>query len=294
MGINDVLKELYKTITGKDATGMTISEIIAELNENYPEGGGGGSLPTPGTEGNVLTSNGTAWESAAPDKEIHYFGFSIGETMETDVSVANLIDLLAQNERVVAIVSVVPGTVYAYVPAVSWTPSSVYFSAIGNLGGGDTMLSFEGSINEEEDEWSPISTSPVVPAPTASDYLKILRVGRQSDGHGGYTYLYGLDNDKTPLIVHGTISGSTFEFTNTTVKDIYDAKVANRAVFLDDGDGFRWELTGAVVDNSTYHISFGCLKHGVTKIVAAIIGISGTADTTTGGDVIESDLTPNT
>ena len=37
MGINDVLKKLYKTITGQDATGMTISEIIAELNVNYPQ-----------------------------------------------------------------------------------------------------------------------------------------------------------------------------------------------------------------------------------------------------------------
>lgn len=39
MPITETLKKLIKTITGIDAEGETIEELIRDLNENYPEGG---------------------------------------------------------------------------------------------------------------------------------------------------------------------------------------------------------------------------------------------------------------
>ena len=41
MPITEALKKLIKTITGKNAVGETIEELVANLNDNYPEGGGG-------------------------------------------------------------------------------------------------------------------------------------------------------------------------------------------------------------------------------------------------------------
>ena len=42
MPITEALKKLIKTITGKDAAGETIEELVQNLNDNYPEGGSGG------------------------------------------------------------------------------------------------------------------------------------------------------------------------------------------------------------------------------------------------------------
>ena len=42
MPITEALKKLIKTITGKNAVGETIEELVTNLNDNYPEGGGGG------------------------------------------------------------------------------------------------------------------------------------------------------------------------------------------------------------------------------------------------------------
>ena len=44
MPITEALKKLIKTITGKNAVGETIEELVQNLNDNYPEGGGGGSV----------------------------------------------------------------------------------------------------------------------------------------------------------------------------------------------------------------------------------------------------------
>ncbi len=42
MPITEALKKLIKTITGKNAVGETIEELVTNLNDNYPEGGSGG------------------------------------------------------------------------------------------------------------------------------------------------------------------------------------------------------------------------------------------------------------
>ena len=42
MTITEALKKLIKTITGKNAVGETIEELVTNLNDNYPEGGSGG------------------------------------------------------------------------------------------------------------------------------------------------------------------------------------------------------------------------------------------------------------
>ena len=59
MPITEALKKLIKTITGKNASGETIEELVQNLNDNYPEGDGSGGADI------VLRSyyKGDTWEA---------------------------------------------------------------------------------------------------------------------------------------------------------------------------------------------------------------------------------------
>ena len=290
--LGGALTDTYSDIAG----GIAVSEydLIADCILACAKKGGGSSLPTPGTAGNVLTSTGTDWESAAPaDNDfIVTSALDISQMSITALSAATVAQMAVaaeahKNIRLVA-TDDESGVVFSVdLNTYSDDASDFCGGAAVSLGDDTQMyctvyISGQGTVSVE--------MYPLCKLPFASDNEngKILGV---SDGV--YTLVSPSALSNATLIVHGTISNGDFSFTDTTVKDVYDAKVANRAVFLDDGDGYRWELTGAVLTSDTYSISFGCLKHGVTKIIAAIIGISGTAETTTGGSVIESDLTPN-
>ena len=91
----DALKGLFKKLGGSDSgfAGVnTIPEAIDKVT-SVASSGGGGSLPTPGAVGNVLTSTGDGWESAAPRGELA-FTLSLGETTTCDVAVADIVDAL--------------------------------------------------------------------------------------------------------------------------------------------------------------------------------------------------------
>ena len=280
MTISEALKKLHKTITGKDATGETIEEVVSELNDNYPAGGGGGS-----DNDFIITST------------LDISDMSIADLSAQTVSQMAAAFVARKNVRLVATDNNAEVTFAADINTYSQDAGD--FSGGGGVSFGDTRLYCMVYIDRDGDVYVfPLELSEyALPTPTASDFLKFLRVGRVSDGEGGYVYGYGLDTISTPLIVHGTISNGDFSFTDTTVKDVYDAKTADRAVFLDDTDGYRWNLTGALYfePSDQYGISFGCLKADPagTKIIASTIKIGGAAETTTGGSVTESDLTPN-
>lgn len=312
IGNVEALKVLYKKLGGSltdtysDIAGgipVVDYDLIADCILACAKKGSGGSLPTPGTAGNVLTSTGDGWESAAPrggDNDFlinadvnEYFRLS-NFTHDGESVDKNAVTAAFNSGKQVYIVAAGTGEAedtYISIAMSQHTGDVLVFSGIGIIPEGNVpKWRIVSAMIVSLSEGVTLQISDTLPIAINSDIGKLLMV----NSNRSYELVSPSDLSNAPLIVHGTISGSDFAFTDTTVKDVYDAKTANRAVFLDDGDGFRWELTGATLDTSTYSISFGCLKHGATKIIAAIIGISGTAETTTGGGVIESDLTPNT
>jgi len=75
--------EINEEGTSKKVTGSQISDYVqsqividltTEVSGTLPVGNGGTGLTTPGTAGNLLTSNGTVWTSAAPPSGGQYLG----------------------------------------------------------------------------------------------------------------------------------------------------------------------------------------------------------------------------
>lgn len=308
--ISDCIQAVSKKASsggGSDLPAVTTDDngdVLTVVEGAWAKADAPSGLPEAGADGNVLTADNGEWVSAAPKSDVYdvnltkygddytatHGGVEIGiADIITAINAGKLIDLTYVNgsERL---------PVKCALTADLSSDDSLAFSGSYNDpdkyftdGRGQYIVNLLANISDDEDVW--LDKTVYIPNPSAGANGKILGVA-----DGEYALVDPTDLSNAPLIVHGTISHGDFSFTDTTVKDVYDAKVADRAVFLDDGDGYRWDLTGALYDSnsSTYSIAFGCLKHGATKIVAAIIGISGAADTTTGGSVIESDLTPNT
>ena len=66
MTIRTALRKLYTAMCGGTTNESTAGDLINAIATDYTGGGGGSDLPAPGTVGNVLTSTGEAWQSAAP------------------------------------------------------------------------------------------------------------------------------------------------------------------------------------------------------------------------------------
>ena len=305
MTIREALRKLYTAMCGGTTNKNTAGDLINAIATDYT-GGGGSSLPPAGADGNVLTADDGEWVSAAPQGDVYAVNLTkIADTFTAyhngaEIGIADIITAI--NAGKLIDLTFVNGSeempVKCALTAYLSSDDALAFSGAYNDpdkyftdGRGQYFVNLLANISDDEDVW--IDKTVYIPNPSASANGKILGVD-----DGEYTLVDPSALSNAPLIVHGTISNGDFSFADTTVKDVYDAKVADRAVFLDTTDGARedrWDLTGAVYDSDTslYSISFGCLKHGMTKIVAAIIGSTGAASTTTGGGVIESDLTPN-
>lgn len=298
--ISDCIQAVSKKASsggGSDLPAVTTDDngdVLTVVEGAWAKADAPSGLPEAGADGNVLTADNGEWVSAAPKSDVYdvnltKYGDDYTATHDgVVVGGADIISAYNDGKNVVLKYNVdgveTVGNVY------KCEDDTIAFTCFGG-GEEDFYLAYIACLLDEEDGDFWVDFSSNLPYSSIAADGKLLCVD-----HGAYELVDPTDLSNAPLIVHGTISHGDFSFTDTTVKDVYDAKVADRAVFLDDGDGYRWDLTGALYDSnsSTYSIAFGCLKHGATKIVAAIIGISGTADTTTGGSVIESDLTPNT
>ena len=75
--------EINEAGTSKKVTGSQISayvqsqlsvDLTTDVTGTLPAANGGTGLTSPGTAGNLLTSNGTAWTSAAPPSGGQYLG----------------------------------------------------------------------------------------------------------------------------------------------------------------------------------------------------------------------------
>lgn len=97
---------MERILNGEDVTPSCRAEyFVKQAIDNAGSGGGGGELPTPGTAGNVLTSTGTAWESAAPaDATALEFSLTIGESITCDEAVADIVNALETNRPVMGVV----------------------------------------------------------------------------------------------------------------------------------------------------------------------------------------------
>lgn len=233
--------------------------------------GGGSSLPSPGASGNVLTSNGSKWGSAAPRNDADVI---IGAELDFDtltygtptVSFADALAAVEAGKTVILRVDADGTYVDCYVGA----HADDYIMFVGSaVSGPDSYITCISAYGLNESEQDHLYLTAMYPLTDASEY--------------------------GPVIVHGTISSGAFAFTDTTVKDVYDAKAAGKAVYLDDTDGYRWEITFATHDSQTgvYAVGFGCIKRDVTKITVCTLGVMGQASATS-GNVLESDFTPNT
>ena len=212
MTISEALKKLHKTITGKDATGDTIEEVVSELNDNYPEGGGTVTIDANPTEGstNAVSSGGV-------------FN-ALGGKADVDEHIT------------FSEIGAIPGAEFvsktpAEVKALADAGKTVAAHGDGGYTGIELVLSFHGSTGDDK---------PIV---------MFSATGLSIDGTNTPTVyeLFGFDDGWTmlaytipdaPLIVHATENSGTISITDTiTVAQIKSAAASNRAVCIDVADG---------------------------------------------------------
>ena len=85
----------------------TKEELLLEIADRVDElengsGGGGSALPTPGTAGNVLTSTGSGWDSAAPSKEEYWIDITYGDPFTTQATCAEVLAQVTSGKTVLA------------------------------------------------------------------------------------------------------------------------------------------------------------------------------------------------
>lgn len=265
--LGGALTDTYSDIAG----GIAVSEydLISDCILACAKKGGSGSLPTPGTAGNVLTSTGTEWESAAPaDATELVCTFDLDETTTCDKSVETILAAIASNRPVVGRF----GTgAFVTLKVSSYTHDSVTFVAYAIEGTVLGRASFTGTSGTP-DVWSfDDDELNCVPPVSASNNGQVLGVD-----DGAYALI-----DAKPLIVAGTWADgsgsdpSTITIT-TPLADIYNAAEAGRTVFLEyanDGVTTRFGLTTRALDNGSYSFGFsGTMLASST--VGAIVAVA--------------------
>ena len=291
MTIREALRKLYTAMCGGTTNKNTAGDLINAIATDYT-GGGGGSLPTPGNVGNVLTSTGEAWESAAPaDNEmvitadLDMSDFSIGNFSEERFSRIESAFLAGKNVHLIVNVLDEP-TLNARLAFRS-----------------DDVLIFVTETMLDDDDyryamWVVTDHEPLVGTAYIYNHLPNVSGGDNGKILGVDNGEYALVDPTAPVYFNFTESSGTVTLSdNATVKDIYDARQAEKTVYLhDSGTGFDYLLTGVLYDDQSvqlpYQISAAVLKYGITKIVASSVGIGGVATAST-GTMIEADLMLN-
>lgn len=279
MTIRTALRKLYTAMCGGTTNKNTAGELINDIAENYM-GGGGGSLPTPGAVGNVLTSTGDGWESAAPsgdDEFIIHGTLAVSGDIPTaitnlDKTSGEIVAAMEANKNVTMIVQTggTDNTVVS-LSCVYGVESTAVFSAFAfDAGSGTEIHMFV--VVDSQGPYLFVSSMPrSMPSASADENGKVLGVE-----NGAYALV-----DAKPLIVHGTISGITATITDQiTIADIAEQAADGRTVYFDvtgdHGDIERHTLCGYVTNATGSGVSFMALtliddEQQVTRLAATYI-----------------------
>lgn len=245
-------------LNGKKIEPLTQDEsAIATAIGNAGGGGGGSDLPEPGTAGNVLTSNGTAWGSAAPpDNDFIVYADLDVSTMTLSNPSESFADIIAaagldKNVRLVATDSTAGVTFEA---DLSVAADVAIFGGVSFFD--NRWYSF--NVMMYSNNGLIMFVSEFLPDVTTDDNGKTLVVSS-----GAWALVSTADIQNAPLVLTGTTSGSLPSLTVTLTEEIADiyAAVSNKKpvyVDLDMGGGntARMELINFQYANSKYDLTF--------------------------------------
>lgn len=281
MTIRSALKKLYTSMCGGTTDAQTAGDLINAIADDYT-GGGGSDLPTPGTAGNVLTSTGSEWESAAPSGAMIIEGTMGDGTVTITTTPADIKDAYDAGKPVYL------RFMNAAAPCVS---------AYGD--GDDVIVDFVGTYFGENDDEAYLvgvkfdgsltgtmeflDTRPDVPTSSASENGKVLGIS-----NGEYTFV----DTKYPLILTGTEGeNNAITISGATLAEIYAAATAGKLVYLDvaftafGGANTRLPLVLYSYDNDEYAYGFSIALPVTTNgmIVCATFenSLTGTIETKT-------------
>ena len=241
-------------------------------------GSGGSSLPTPGTAGNVMTSTGTAWASAAPRGAEYVVTITVDTSGDDPVYTADksVLEIAQKSTAGSLCIALVPidndNSTRQRVPLLNAGDGTVAFYGNGNADGSPLRIACLGMQGEpgSDDTWFVMITHVTdLPSVSASDNGKFLGV---SDG--AYALI-----DAKPLIVTGTWTDgsgsdpSTITIT-TPLADIYNAAEAGRSVYLEytnDGVTTRLGLTTRALDNGSYSFGFSGTMLASSTVGAIVV-----------------------
>lgn len=267
----EALKTLYVQLGGSlndtysdIANGIKVGQydLISDCILACAKKGGGSSLPTPGTAGNVLTSTGTAWESAEPsDNDFPVTavltagesGFTVTQVSKSTAQIKSAFDA-GKKVHLVIDGSILGATIDLPMTEIA-SDDHAWFAGEFSVGGVTPAVCIV-EINQDADPEMAVVELP--PAFDATDIGK--QLGVVSDGNGGAAMSW-LDS-KSPLIVHGEVNASAATITDSglTLADIYNAAEAGRSVYyecsLDTNSKTRLSLASRTLDNGAYELTF--------------------------------------
>ena len=259
----EALKDLFKKLGGSNfGDTNTIPDAIDKVTTVATSGGGGADLPAAGAAGNVLTSDGEDWVSAAP---VYAVAFTLGESgisVTGGVTISNIFAAYTSGKAITA--SIDFGGVPAELKLCATSQTKAVFFGVYYDAEDSTASQFivYGTHRSDADtwDWVPIELLPTI---DADDIGKIL--GVVSDGEDGA--VYALVDAKDPLIISSTTSGSYPSIAvsiTTALATIYAAAEAGREVILEvplDGLGstgkLRFHLGEYSYAGGEYDFTFG-------------------------------------
>ena len=263
------LTDTYSDIAGGIPVGDydLISDCILACAK---KGSGSGSLPTPGTAGNVLTSTGTEWESAEPTDNdfvvtstLDWSQMSITALSESTVAQMAAAAEAHKNVRLIATDDEL-GVVFS-VDLNTYSNDASDF-----VGGGAVSLADDTNMycTVYISRQGTVSVIPYqmheLPAASASENGKLLGVVNGA---------YSLVDSKIPLVLTLSLDNGDLVIDNATASEIYAAYTAHRPVYIDYPPmSSRSYLTIASYTDSE-HYSFGFFNAALsgTDIQIAVI-----------------------
>ena len=236
MTIRKALRKLYTAMCGGTTTSETAGDLINDIATDYT-GGGGSSLPEPGTAGNVLMSTGESWESNSLDqKDTDYvitadislpdFSLTISPAenyvnITAAFNAGKTVRLIGTNEQYGVKTNVIANFEFSH---------GLVFSGIAQVGEDQKLCVVV--VSEEDDiAVATMEFRPMLTDVDSDDNGKILGVS-----NGAYALVSPSALSNAPWVISGTTSGSLPSITVSITDDpadIFAAAEAGREVAID-------------------------------------------------------------